>query len=642
MKKIISNILLGGVIAVTAFVPCSCSDSLDVSDEVTQNLTVEEVFENPGYARRWHAGLFNCISRYDNSSSAANNGFTGIWCHISGETLVTSGTLAQVMVSGFNAGDAGWGQRWSKLYTQIRDAYVFIDNVHVIGSVTDKETLTEEEVLRMRAEAKFLIAYSYFSLYELYGPVPFLGGAVAVDDPNLDFARTPNDEFLTQVDNMLREVIESGDLPETLVVKEDISGNDRYRLSEIVRPTKTAALALRAKMWVYAASPLFNGGYDEALEITNTDGRRIFTVADRTKWEKARECLEDLLADADSKGHKLYEVNGSDGKLDPHRSIYELFQSYNDEILWATGYNDYSHEGWLENNTWPRSMPNGWANICVTQNTVDAFFDVNGLAIDDPGTVYNPTGFHDMANPTNEKKLVDWNIHGMYVNREPRFYAGVTYEGKGWYIEPWRDYKVEWAKGENADNSSASSPRTGYLLAKYNNRSILPVGDHIREWARPSILFRLADFYLYYAEVLNEIDPSNPDIITYLDKVRHRAGIPGYKELRERGMKDIIGDQDKQRKAIHHERRVELFAEGQRYFDVRRWMVCDAGQEGDQTVIWGMNMNGDRWKNYQPGPYYDRTVIERRAWRRAMYLFPIPDSEIQKSKNRLLVQNPLW
>lgn len=108
-------------------------------------------------------------------------------------------------------------------------------------------------------------------------------------------------------------------------------------------------------------------------------------------------------------------------------------------------------------------------------------------------------------------------------------------------------------------------------------------------------------------------------------------------------MKDIIGDQVLQRKAIHHERQIEMFAEGNRYFDVRRWMVCDAGQEGDQTVIWGMNMNGNRYnESGGPGSFYTRTVVESRAWRRAMYLYPIPDKEIQKSRDRLLVQNPLW
>ena len=79
-----------------------------------------------------------------------------------------------------------------------------------------------------------------------------------------------------------------------------------------------------------------------------------------------------------------------------------------------------------------------------------------------------------------------------------------------------------------------------------------------QRWGRPSILFRLADFYLYYAEVCNEINPNDPNIIKCLDEVRKRAGIPGYQELATSGKKNIIGNQALQRKMIQRERQVEL------------------------------------------------------------------------------------
>ena len=127
----------------------------------------------------------------------------------------------------------------------------------------------------------------------------------------------------------------------------------------------------------------------------------------------------------------------------------------------------------------------------------------------------------------------------------------------------------------------------------------------------------------------------------YLDLVRQRAGIPGYKELAASGKKNIIGNQELQRKMIQRERTVELFMEGQHYFDIRRWMICGEGEEADQSVLYSMNMNG--YKDQPIGAnnsFFNRIVLENRAWRRAMYLYPIPQDEIQKS--RLLVQNPLW
>lgn len=84
-------------------------------------------------------------------------------------------------------------------------------------------------------------------------------------------------------------------------------------------------------------------------------------------------------------------------------------------------------------------------------------------------------------------------------------------------------------------------------------------------------------------------------------------------------------------KMIQRERTVELFMEGQHYFDIRRWMICGEGEEADQSVLHSMNMNG--YKDQPIGAnnsFFTRIVLENRAWRRAMYLYPIPQDEIQK------------
>lgn len=616
-----------------------CSDYLDVSDEIAENLTLNEVFENPTYTRRWHGNLFNCISEYSSIGRNLNTGFSGIWVSMCGET--TWGSGMPEMTSGFTAATANF-QRWTPIYQYIRDAHVFLNKVQPLGNITDQYQLTEADVKRMKAEAKFLIAYSYFSLFEMYGPVPLITELANPEDKGLDYARSSVDEVVEYIDQLLTEVIESGDLPETIIKNPSVTGNDKYNLNEIVRPTVTTAKALRAKLWVYAASPLFNGGFKEALQVTNTDGKQIFPAYDANKWVKAKERLEDLFKNTDQNGHKIFSIHDKDGNIDPDESYYQLFQSYNDEILWATGKN-YWIKNTMEQNTNPRDCYIGWAFIGVSQNLVDAYFVDNGLTIDDPGSGYKEDGFTDVVNPCNENKRVDKNVFNMYANREPRFYASIGYEGKSWHIQPIGrpDYTIGFAKGEGSDNSSGDNPRSGYLPTKMKNRQILYTGDYLRIWARPSILFRLADFYLYYAEVCNEINPDDPNIITYLDKVRERAGIPGYRELAQNNKKNIIGDQALQRKMIQRERQVELAMEGQRYFDIRRWMICGKGEDADQTVFYGMNMNG--YKDQPIGAsnsFFTRTVIENRVWNQAMYLYPIPQDEIQKSK--LLVQNPLW
>lgn len=631
------------VLATTCLFSCSlagCSDYLDVSDEIAENLTLEEVFDNPNYMRRWHGNLFNCISEYSSIGRNQADGFSGVWVSMCGETTISSAGWTE-MTSGFTAATAPY-QRWTALYQYIRDAHIFLERVQPKGTINDQYQLTEADVKRMKAEAKFLIAYSYFSLFELYGAVPIVTGIANPEDKGLDYARSSVDEVVEYIDGLLAEVIESGDLPETIIKNPSATGNDKYNLNEIVRPTVTAAKALRAKLWVYAASPLFNGGYEEALQVTNTDGKQLFPAYDANKWNIAKERLEELFANTDQNGHKLFTVMNEDGTINPDESYYQLFQSYNDEILWATGDNLWNGTT-MEQNTNPRDCYTGWGYLGVSQELVDAYFVDNGLTIDDPGSGYREDGFTDVVNPCNENKRVDTGVFTMYADREPRFYASIGYEGKSWHIQPIGrpDYTIGFAKGEGCDNSSADNPRTGYLPTKFKNRQILYTGDYIKQWARPSILFRLADFYLYYAEVCNEINPGDPNIITYLDKVRERAGIPGYQELARTNKKNIIGNQDLQRKMIQRERQVELAMEGQRYFDIRRWMICGEGEDADQSALHGMNMNG--YKDQPIGSatsYFTRTLIESRAWRRSMYLYPIPQDEIQKS--HLLVQNPLW
>lgn len=181
------------------------------------------------------------------------------------------------------------------------------------------------------------------------------------------------------------------------------------------------------------------------------------------------------------------------------------------------------------------------------------------------------------------------------------------------------------------------------MLEKFKNRTVNHASNDTQKWFRVSIIYRLAEFFLYYAEACNEVEPSDPNVIKYIDLVRERAGIPGYREMDANGVKSgIIGNQEKQRKAIQQERYVELFCEGQRYFDIRRRMICGKGQPADQTRFYGMNMKGSSKKTPgDPTSYYTRTSLENRQWTDKLYLYPIHQNIIELSDGNI-PQNYGW
>jgi hypothetical protein len=567
--------------------------------------------------------------------------------------------VMNVMVSGYNAGNAGF-HRWQAQYRHIRQAMIFIDRVQVIGNPGEAGHLSQADVARMRDEARFLMAWCYFTLLELYGPIPIIREIADPNDQALDYERRPLREVIDFIDELLAEVIASENLPSSSLA---MGGN---MLNELSRPTIVGARALRARLWVYAASPLFNGGFAESLTVTNHDGTRLFPDHDPTLWVTARNMLEDFFTHARQDGHALLRVYNPDGTFNPHQSVYQVFQGFtmdnpptfapvaptdNRELIWSHAVNIWSGSEWgAERASTPVglvSSPSVYGTIGVSQETVDAFFMANGLDIRHPQSGYSENAFVDVFNPTNNVGLTDANVFSMFANREPRFYASVIYQGQSWPVQPRAGYRVEFDMSQPHNASGVDWPRGGYLFGRFKNRGItLHIAGSRHGHARPSIIFRMADFYLYYAEVLNEINPGDPRIIEYLDAIRERAGIPGYRELSNTGVLDIIGDQQQQRWAIYRERRVELLGEGQRWFDLRRWMIAsptpeNRALEGDMTLFTGLNMRG---RADEPigtiDSFFTRTVIEQRIWRREKYWHPIPQNEINNS--RLLVQNPLW
>ena len=517
------------------------------------------------------------------------------------------------------------GNYWARLPQLIREANIFIENVHPLP----EQGISATEVTYMKAEMRFMIAYYYYLLSNTYGPVPFKPNYIAPTDFNLaDLmeGQRPYYEVVDWVDKELQEVAK--------ILPAKYTEARKYG-----RATSIMCLAVRARMLLFAASPLVNGNPDYANH-KNKDGENLFsTTADKTKWAYAAQACKELIDAAEAAGHKLYTENNPDGTIDPFMSYQNLFLTRydegNTEILFARpGGSEY---GEYEKHATPAAS-GGSGGLGVTQSLVDAFFMENGLPINDDNSEYEETGFSD-SDETRDNTVWDTEVNGgaitksgtykMYCNREPRFYITVSYNNS-YFTQEKRLFNFFNGSADNPHTHDA--PQNGYLIRKKISPD-LNVKQGTYKY-RPGIVYRLGEAYLNYAEALNESDPGNGDILVYLNKIRERAGIRQYTTgaTDENYIHVDLNDQAEMRKLIRAERRVELSCEGIRYDDLRRWKEAENVLNGD---FYGMNFSGR-----DNSSFYVRTPYLKRVYKKAYYWFPIHQSEIDK--NDKLVQSPYW
>ena len=517
------------------------------------------------------------------------------------------------------------GNYWARLPQLIREANIFIENVHPLPD----QGISATEVTYMKAEMRFMIAYYYYLLSNTYGPVPFKPNYIAPTDFNLaDLmeGQRPYYEVVDWVDKELKEVAE--------ILPAKYTEARKYG-----RATSIMCLAVRARMLLFAASPLVNGNPDYANH-KNKDGENLFsTTADKTKWAYAAQACKELIDAAEAAGHKLYTEKNDDGTIDPFMSYQNLFLTRydegNTEILFARpGGSEY---GEYEKHATPPAS-GGSGGLGVTQSLVDAFFMENGLPINDDDSEYVETGF-SVSDETRDNTVWDTEVNGgaiskkgtynMYCHREPRFYITVSYNNS-YFTQEKRVFNFFNGSADNPHTHDA--PQNGYLIRKKISPD-LNVKQGTYKY-RPGIVYRLGEAYLNYAEALNESDPGNGDILVYLNKIRERAGIRQYTTgaTDDNFIHVDLNDQAEMRKLIRAERRVELSCEGIRYDDLRRWKEAENVLNGD---FYGMNFSGK-----DNSSFYVRTPYLKRVYKKAYYWFPIHQSEIDK--NDKLVQSPYW
>lgn len=610
---ILATILLLGAVS------CNWLDK-----ESDTELTLEMVFENKTRVEGWLGNVYSGIpDPYMGMGRYLGQDILGDDMTPSERWRQWNWDVIPFILGEWTSSSSWGGNYWAYLPQRIREAYIFIENVKPLPD----QNLPYEEVEYMKAECRFLAAYYWYLLTDTYGPVPYRPFFVAPSDSDissLKVGRTPYYEIIDSLDKELLEVSEL--LPDTY------AENRKYG-----RATSIMCLAIRARMLLFAASPLVNGNPDYA-SFTDTEGNHLFSQSyDPQRWNNALDACKLLIEKAEAAGHKLYTEQGSNGKDDPFLSVQgALLSRYdqgNKEILFARpggcDYTDY------EKHCTPiiGGGNGGWG---VTQSLVDAFFMENGLPVTDPDSNYRETGF----STSDEDRGTDWEkeyngghvtvsgTYNMYCHREPRFYVTVSFNN-GWFCSEQRRYNFLMNGSDNPHTHDA--PQNGYLLRK----KVSPESN-IKEGQfkyRPGVICRLAEAYLNYAEALNEVSPGSQEILDYVNKVRARAGVREYTfGTTDEEHIHVDNSQEALRAVIKAERRVELCCEGLRYNDLRRWKEAEETLNGP---FYGMNFNGQTAE-----VFYKRVVYQTRVYKKSYYWFPIHQTELDK--NEKLVQNPYW
>lgn len=510
---------------------------------------------------------------------------------------------------------------WRANYQGIQQCSIFMS--HVDQDVEDAASVRTY----MKAEARFLRAYLYTLLFRQYGPV-YIWGDNESDDSIIASSvdRNTVDENMDFIISELDKAAE--DLPLTL--EETSESIERWQ----GRVTKGAALALKARMLLTAASPLFNGCDLYKGQMMNKYGNYLFPQeADPEKWDKAAEACKAVI---DLGIYSLCESHETGDKFKDGAASYQkvYFESWNDETIfgwwkrtsnayWTDAYTYMGGAGQSIGTAVPRNFGRlAYSGVCPSLKLVDAYamfetgrYGVTGYEKDGVMNNYSKpiidskSGYKSTGWTENYKQPldVDWapafKAHNSCVGREPRYYACIVPSGFYWPNKNNADEATyPQRKGGrfttyNSDEASspydisAGSCRVGYAWRK-NYPADTPI-ETMDDYTSLNAVYpeiRLAEIYLSYAEACNE--KSNRDEATaleYLNKVRNRSGLNNAEEA----YPEVLGNQELLRWLIQRERMIEFAMEPMRHYDACRWMIA---KDEYPCENWSLNVSATTYE----------------------------------------------
>ncbi|MGN6416446.1 MAG: RagB/SusD family nutrient uptake outer membrane protein [Pseudobacter sp.] len=552
----------------TLALACNKGEFLDKT--ATTDLDERAVFSDSARTMEFLTGIYADIAYSFNPFRFGNGGgLESASDEAEGGGSNSSNGYTQWAVGSINSNSFSVGDAWNTSYANIRRTNIFFKNLP--GS-----PLTGNLKKNTKAEARFLRAWYYFNLVKHYGGVPLVGDTIYTGETPIRVERRSFQDCISYIISELDTAI-----PDLLPVQ---FSNNYGRITE------GAARALKARVLLYAASPLFNGGQVATAEpLRSVTG---YVAADPDRWRLAAEAAKEVI------DMNLYKLN-EDNNTAPGYGFYKLFTlRKNDEhILQGMRNKNRELEAW-----WLPPSRNGGDGAKPTKELVDAFPMKNGKPITDNTSGYNA------ANP--------------YIDRDPRFNYSIIHNESMIWLNGGPKQPVYTYVGVPQD-AIYTGTSTGYYINKMLQDDV--VSNNFTETERCFPLIRYAEVLLNYAEALNEWQGPEPDVYAAVEAIRKRAGLNPFTlpaNLSKEQMREVI----------RAERRVELAFEEHRFWDVRRWKIAP---QTDNKTMHGTEItrNGSTYT-------YQTINVRPHVFRDAMYLWPLPQSELSKSPE--LLQNPGW
>lgn len=564
----------------------SCTDILD--KKPLTEVSADDLWSEPDLVEAFVNSRYNSIGHGwpESMESSVCDETELTWlrgCEVSNFARLNPGDLGRM-----NGGWNGWDNRsWRTEWSNISNCNIFFEKIDNVPF--DDESLRT----RLKGEVRFIRALEYNDLIIRWGGVPLITKSFDIDNIN-EIRSQVRASYKDCVDFLVTELdLASKELPAT------------YSGSNYGRVTSVAALALKSRILLYAASDLMN--VDVKMPEIG------YTTPDPTRWQKAAEAADAALKAALDNGYGLYDKQ-ADKSLN-YQYIFLDLTSSNNEVLFAK----YGTDSKLGQNIEVPDLYNfpngygGWGGNCPLSELVDDYEVVK----DGKASKFDWNNPEEAAAP--------------YQNRDPRFYASILYDGAKWKD---RDVQIYWdvdATGKElgsggkdtkyGSNSWNASP-TGYNLKKFLDESY--AGGTWTSGAKMWIWLRVAELYLNKAEALYHTG-DEAGARTAVNAIRQRAGMP-----------DITSSGTQLSEDIKHERRIELAFEEHRYFDVRRWKEAPKylGREVHAVTV---KRFPDGHKTYAVSSLRS-DVGGKRVWEDKMYWLPFMKAEVDRNPN--LKQNP--